>query len=336
MSKISIVIAVYNVEKYLRKCLDSLVNQTLTDIEIICVNDASTDNSLNILKEYQAKDDRIKIIDQENQGPGNARNKGLDIANGKYIMIVDSDDWLEFDACELAYNQIEKNCNDIVIFEYKNYYEKNGEYQEDNHLKSFAGQINNPQIRVKELETNFFCNGYAWGKIYNREFLQRNNIKFLPQYLCEDGPFILLSLALSRSISILNKSLYYYRVRNDSTSKDISRWHEFMYSRKFVADSLIEHNIENSIISKYIEYMFYSCYGKYNYVKQDLTIKELFKNEMWNYFNKVYPYMNKKIKLFYLLQKIHLTHTYFGSIRPKLKSYIVLPYRKIKSLLRSK
>ncbi len=329
MPKVSIILAIYNVENYLRECLNSLINQTLREIEIICVNDASTDNSLNILKEYQAKDDRIKIIDQENQGPGVARNKGLDIASGKYIMIVDSDDWLELDACEIAYNQIEKNGNDIVIFGYKKYYEKSDEYKEENHLKSFAGQINNPQIRVSELETNFFNNGYAWGKIYNRDFLQRNNIKFLPQYLCEDGPFILLSLALSNSISVINKPLYYYRVRDNSASADISRWKEYTYSREYVADFLIKHNIDKSIISKYIEYMFFSFYSKYNYVKRDLSVKKLFKKEMRSYQEKVCPYMNKKIKFLYVLNKFYITDTYYGFIRPLLKSYIVLPLRKV-------
>ena len=110
MTKVSIIIPVYNRENYLPKALDSAVNQTLKDIEIICIDDCSTDNSLGILKEYASKDNRIIVLEQkENQGQGVARNRALDIAKGEYIMCLDSDDWLELNACELAYNQISKN-----------------------------------------------------------------------------------------------------------------------------------------------------------------------------------------------------------------------------------
>ena len=131
MPKVSVIIPVYNVEKYLRQCLDSVVNQTLEDIEIICVNDCSPDNSLSILKEYANKDNRIKIIDlKENVGPGIAKNKALDIANGEYIMLLDPDDWYEPDACKLAYNQIKKNNNDWVTFGYNKYFEATDTYKE--------------------------------------------------------------------------------------------------------------------------------------------------------------------------------------------------------------
>ena len=116
MPKVSVIIPVYNVEKYLHQCLDSVANQTLKDIEIICVNDCSKDNSLDILNEYAKKDSRIKIINfEENKGPGVARNAALDIAQGEYIMFLDPDDWYELNACETAYNQIVENNNDIVV-----------------------------------------------------------------------------------------------------------------------------------------------------------------------------------------------------------------------------
>ena len=95
MNKVSIIVPVYNIEKYLAKCLDSLINQTLEDIEIICVNDGSTDNSAEILNEYAQKDCRIKIINQDNAGLSAARNTGINAANGEYIGYVDSDDWID-------------------------------------------------------------------------------------------------------------------------------------------------------------------------------------------------------------------------------------------------
>ena len=100
MINVSIVIPVYNVEKYLKQCLESVVNQTLDKIEVICINDGSTDNSLNILKEYEKKYNNIIIIDQENKGPGFARNIGMKRASGKYIYFLDSDDYIELNAME--------------------------------------------------------------------------------------------------------------------------------------------------------------------------------------------------------------------------------------------
>ena len=113
---ISIVVPVYNVEKYLPKCLDSLIGQTYQDIEIICVNDGSTDGSLEILEQYATKDPRIIVISQENQGPSETRNKGVDIAKGEWMMFVDSDDWLELSCCEQIMSQSE-TC-DLAIFSY--------------------------------------------------------------------------------------------------------------------------------------------------------------------------------------------------------------------------
>ena len=100
MVKISVIVPVYNVEKYLKKCLNSLINQTLNDIEIICVDDGSTDSSIEILKEFELKDDRIIVISQKNEGAATSRNKGINLAKGEYISFVDSDDWLELDAFE--------------------------------------------------------------------------------------------------------------------------------------------------------------------------------------------------------------------------------------------
>ena len=128
MIKVSIVIPVYNVQKYLHECLDSLINQTLKDIEIICINDGSTDNSLNILKEYALKDSRIKVIDKENEGQGIARNLGIELAQGEFIGFVDPDDWLEPEMLEMMYNQAKVLFSQVVICDYKKYFEDDNKY----------------------------------------------------------------------------------------------------------------------------------------------------------------------------------------------------------------
>ena len=112
--KVSVIVPVYNVEKYLRECLNFLVNQTLKEIEIICINDGSEDSSLEILNEYASKDSRFVIINQENSGQSVARNKGLDIAKGEYIGFVDSDDWVDLNFFENLYSEAVKNNSDIA------------------------------------------------------------------------------------------------------------------------------------------------------------------------------------------------------------------------------
>ena len=114
--KISVIIPVYNVEKYLRECLNSVINQTMEDIEIICVNDGSTDGSLDILKEYANNDNRLKIVDKKNTGLGPSRNVGLDYISGEYVMFLDSDDMLRNNACEIAYEKIKESNSDILSF----------------------------------------------------------------------------------------------------------------------------------------------------------------------------------------------------------------------------
>lgn len=118
MCEVSIIVPIYNVEKYLNRCLDSLVNQTFKDIEIIALNNGSTDSSLDILKDYASNDNRITIIDNENLGVSKARNIGIDKASGKYIVFVDSDDWIDTNMIEVLYSNITKNNCDLVMCTY--------------------------------------------------------------------------------------------------------------------------------------------------------------------------------------------------------------------------
>ena len=119
MIKISVIIPVYNVEKYLRRCLDSVINQTFRDLEIICVNDGSTADSLHIFEEYKKQDDRIILLNQENMGQGNARNIGLKIARGEYIGFVDADDWIDLNFFEKLYEAAKKYDADVACAEIK-------------------------------------------------------------------------------------------------------------------------------------------------------------------------------------------------------------------------
>jgi glycosyltransferase involved in cell wall biosynthesis len=171
--KISVIIPVYNAEKYLRQCLDSVVNQTLKDIEIICINDGSTDNSLQILNEYASKDRRIIVINQNNSGIGAARNSGLKVAQGHYIGFVDSDDWVDLTYYETLYNEAIKNNADLVrtsyFYEYKNHQEK----------EKFLSGLFQRKIFKKE-SLYLTVNEHTviiWNAIYRRKYLFENKIE---------------------------------------------------------------------------------------------------------------------------------------------------------------
>ena len=178
--KISIIIPVYNTQDYLCECLDSIINQTLKEIEIICVDDNSTDNSLKILEEYKEKDSRIIILKNEGKGAGGGRNTGLKIATGEFLSFIDSDDFFELNMFEEMYNKAKKTNSDIVVcnankyntnkkifIDYKNPFIPN----EIKHLTTFNYKD------IQEEFFNYFSNN-VWNKIYKRSFIKDNKIKF--------------------------------------------------------------------------------------------------------------------------------------------------------------
>ena len=170
--KVSVIVPVYNVEKYLPHCLDSLVNQTLKDIEIICVNDGSTDGSLAILQRYAAKDKRIKIIDKENEGAEAARNNALDTASGTYIAFVDSDDWVENIYLEEQISLLEENNADMVECSYETVI---SDVSKRKHNIS-----RHTSDEVIEITSKNFCfrNKILWNKLFKNALVQDYNLRF--------------------------------------------------------------------------------------------------------------------------------------------------------------
>ena len=207
MPKISVIIPVYNVEKYLRQCLDSVVNQTFRDIEIICVNDGSTDGSLAILEEYSSKDNRIVVINQENSGQSAARNNGLRIATGEYIAFLDSDDYMELNLCEIAYQKAKLTDADITMYFFDT-------FGEDFLNMSAIDIILDDDIvsrdkKIDAINENF---NVIWNMLYKRSFLQNNNILFLENVIFEDVPFSIKCACLCNKIAVIRKRLVHYRI----------------------------------------------------------------------------------------------------------------------------
>lgn len=152
MSKVSIIMPIYNAEKYLRECMDSVINQTMKDIEIICVNDGSKDSSMDILRYYESLDSRITIINKENEGAGQARNDGMRMATGDYLLFLDADDFFELDMVEKAYNSIEDNEADVCIFNGDKYNTESGKFEKKENLlrKKYVGdnKIINRELQI--------------------------------------------------------------------------------------------------------------------------------------------------------------------------------------------
>ena len=203
---ISIIVPIYNAEKYLKKCIDSLLNQTKKELEIILINDGSTDSSEEIIKEY--KDKRIKYFKNKNQGIGKTRNFGIEKAEGKYIMFLDSDDYLDKTACEKMYNKVENENIDVAICDFYKEYD-NGNIEEiiTPSFKS-SSLKDNPDIITEYLS--------PWAKIYSTEMIKKNNIKFVENLKYEDAPFVIEVLCCANKIGKVDECLNYYLIHTNS------------------------------------------------------------------------------------------------------------------------
>lgn len=214
MVKISVIVPVYNNDKYLRKCLQSIVSQTFTDIEIICINDGSTDNSLEILKDFARLDNRIIIIDGENKGVSCARNAGLAVANGEYAGFVDSDDWIDADFYEKLYTAAKKHNADIAVCGIKRLRRWKWKY----HLK-FAGEVYTEDNNMKFLLCDVPDKCYVWNKIYKLEELRKHAIDFEVDVYYEDRYFTAQALVYLKSLVVVPDTYYNYWTNNNSIVK---------------------------------------------------------------------------------------------------------------------
>ena len=223
MLKVSVIIPVYNVEKYLSECLDSVINQSLKEIEIICIDDCSTDNSYNILLEYAKKDNRIKLLrNEENKGVGFTRNKAINIASAEYIYFIDPDDYIDLDYIEQLYITAKKYNSDIT----SNLNIVKIENDNLSYFLSFSEKIlNNDELEGESsvsIEDEKICSkeylfDALWNSIFRRSFIINNKLFFLEiKARNGDSDFYFRSLAHYPKTSYNHKSKYYYRIHSDS------------------------------------------------------------------------------------------------------------------------
>ena len=226
MPKVSIIIPFHNVEYYIGECLESVINQKLQDIEIICVNDGSTDGSRSIVEEYAKRDCRIKIIDIETRkGQGFARNRAVEIASGEYIGFVDADDYIEHDMFFELYTKASQNNNDITICQAREYDDLNKKFiLSDYYSLSLLSDMKDKIFSAVDVKDKLLdINVVLWNKIYKKSYLDKIGEKFPEGYIYEDLPFFFGTFLPAEKIQIVWKNLYIYRInRRNSTMQQFN------------------------------------------------------------------------------------------------------------------
>ncbi len=283
--KLSIIVPVYGVEKYIDKCLNSLVKQSLKEIEIIVVNDGTKDNSQKIIDKYVKKyPDKIKSYIKENGGQGSARNYGLKKTTGEYIGYVDSDDFVEKDMYKKLYNKAKENNYDIVVC-------GNYNVSEDYQNKNIDAFINNYNT---DLENIFFGKMAVWNKIYKRDILIKNKLEFKEKVWYEDLAFTLKAIMNSNTFAFIDEPLYDYLIREGSTmnNSNVQRNLEILDAFNDIL-SYIQHNKKEEYFNKIeflaIDHIYISAIVRVLKADSDKNIKKETIEKLINYMNKNFP-----------------------------------------------
>ncbi len=283
--KLSVIIPIYNNEQYLKECLDSICNQTLSDIEIICVNDGSEDNSLQIIEEYKQKDNRIILINQDNMGQSSARNNGLKIATGEYIGFVDSDDYIDQDFYEKLYNSAKQNNLDMAVAGIVRFKGIRRRY-----MLNFSDEIIEKNLNKKMELCKIPRQCYVVNKIYKRDVLLAHNLFFKEGVYYEDVGFTIRAIYFLNGLITVPGTYYNYRKNYNSTVKTISdkKNQDMINARKDMLAFAREHNIE----FKYRPDAYITKMTKYNFLGLTImkvveyeTMKKYYLFSRWLIFN---------------------------------------------------
>ena len=283
--KASIISAVYNVEKYIRQTLDSVVSQTLKDIEIIIIDNNSSDSTLDIVNEYAQKDERITVYkNTSNIKQGAARNFGVQMARGDYIFFIDGDDYMELDAVEKLYNKITETDADITICTWNQFDDRTGKIDK-NHvyakLKQIPEEFNNKTFSWRDIKYSvFWQTSVPWDKMYRRKFLIDKDVKFPGGIYFEDNVFVYDALFKAEKISILREDLIYYRCNRKNAVTNTRNKTFFDYFKIFnlIGDNLKKIGLFDEMKYYYWDYKVITLY--WWFMKVQLPYKREFFNKM--------------------------------------------------------
>ena len=309
MPRLSIIVPIYNVEKYLSRCIESILNQTFKDFELILVNDGSTDNCKEICEKYKRMDSRIIVANKKNGGLSSARNLGIDISKGDYIGFVDSDDFIDVHMYEILLNTINSYDSDIVICDYykvNEYDIKKYEKMKSNNKDIKIENINNIDA-IERIITRDIKIVVAWNKIYKRSLF--DNLRYKEGVICEDEFLAHRIFYKCNKVSIINQKLYYYIQRKGSiinspfSPKDFDK----IYAIKDRVDFLNEKKITNLIdkaeksFMDYFVWNYFTGYQRLENIEYELKrLKKEFNSVFYRILDNKFISLNEKITLFIL------------------------------------
>lgn len=323
MTKVSVIVPVYNGEKYIKSCLDSILKQTLKEIEIIIINDGSTDSTQEILENYQNQyNDKIKIIKKENEGQGKARNVGIDLSKGEFITFIDADDEIEPNMLQSMYELLKKEDADIVICDYYEIYEKNKV------LRKAIPQRQNDIKKDYIVSVAGPCN-----KLIRTEILTKNQLHFMQTGAYEDLSIIPLIGLYANKIVYLEEPLYNYYIRQGSTmrqntfnDKVLSIYEVLEYLTKEFEKSGLSENYKEELEFIYIKHLLYAGTGRFLEYKEGIyqveKVVEIMKKRYPNWSKN--QYYKKQSKVFKLNCKIFYSN----------KLWLILLFQKFKNILK--
>ncbi|MDO5569388.1 MAG: glycosyltransferase [bacterium] len=286
--KVSIILVVYNTSKYLRKCLTSLVNQTLKEIEIIAINNGSTDDSIDILKEYQQKyPDILKVIDNKAKSIGETRNEGIEHATGEYIGFIDDDDFVDTTMYEEYYKYAKENKLDIVV---------------GNYIKCFESTLDRIEFKVPYFDiSNIYenkqilnkINCTSWGKIYKKDIINKNNIIFAENLKYEDVVFVYKALINAKRIGHINKSMYYYLIRKGSETTTVN---SKIFDIFAILDIVNSYNVQDKLKEEveYFNINIITLYMLKQRYQKNKKLRNKFYNEGYKRLNKIEKWKQNK------------------------------------------
>ncbi len=305
---ISIIVPVYNIEKYLSRCIESVLNQTYKNWEAIFINDGSIDNSLKILEEYKKRDRRIKIIDKKNAGSGAARNDGIENSNGEYIAFLDSDDWYEKDFLEKLYNNLKENNSDVSMCNPRMVYDN---IEKNNKINTYFFKSIELMKNPREI-LGILAMPVVWNKLYRKDIIVKNMIRFPNYSFCEDVEFLYKVFLYVNKVSKIEDDLYNYYQREDSATKKIK---EEAIEQFYKVLENLEKYIRNNFSEKLEAFYLYKIQFIYSVsitlltkINNDKTLKkkinEKNNSEIKN-IDKSLVLKNKKVLVYYMAIRLN-------------------------------
>jgi len=315
---VSVIIPCYNAEKNLTQCIDSIRRQTLEQIEIICVDDGSTDSTLALLQDYQKKDPRILVIRQKNAGAGAARNVGLDRATGEYLSFLDADDFFEPDMLEKAVAAAEQYYADYIVFRSNRYYPAEDRYEEIPWSMRNSDLPPYMPFSYRQLTDNIFLSfvGWAWDKLFRRSFVLEHHLRFQEQRTTNDMLFVFSALICAKRIAVVQDILAHQR-RGSGDTLSVTRersWHCFYDALLALRERMIQEDVFWELEKDFINYSLHFCLWHLNSLAEpsrtllkqklcrewfaELGIADKPESYFWNYYEYIqYERITKKRNL---------------------------------------